>query len=235
LIELIRGDARLTGAALIGSGSRGWNDRWSDIDVGVGVVDSAPIDEVIADWTRLVENEFGILHQFDMRAGATLYRVFLLPNGLEIDLSFSPEEQFAARGPAFRLLFGKAAVVPPSAPPDLDELVGLGWLYVFHALSSLEREWSWRAEYFISAVRDQVLTLACLRLGEQIDYARGFDRLPTEITSPMRGALVTSLDDPSELRRALSIAVKGLLQEISSVRPQLSTALRDLFAPVTTD
>ncbi|MDP9222457.1 MAG: hypothetical protein M3P18_01100, partial [Actinomycetota bacterium] len=78
----------------------------------------------------------------------------------------------------------------------------------------------------------QALTLACLRMGEETAYARGFDRLPPEVTTPMKGALVQSLDEPLELRRALSIAVEGLLQEISFVDPQLATALRALFVDV---
>jgi hypothetical protein len=231
LIELLGRDSRLTGVAGIGSTSQGWSDHWSDIDVGVGVAGGVDIDEVVADWTRLLDGEFGILHRWDLRAGATLYRVFLLPTGLEIDLSFSPEDHFAARGPAFRLLFGKAAEPSEASLPDVDELVGLGWLFVWHALAALERQKHWSAEYFISATRDQVLTLACLRMGEETAYARGFDQLPSEVTTPMAGALVASLD-PSELRRALSVATEGLIQEISFVNPQLSQALRDLVDPL---
>ncbi|MDP9227252.1 MAG: hypothetical protein M3P18_26065, partial [Actinomycetota bacterium] len=189
------------------------------------------IDEVIADWTRLLDSEFGILHRWDLRAGATLYRRFLLPTGLEIDLSFSPEDHFAARGPAFVLLSGKAAEASEASPPDVDELVGLGWLFLWHALAALERQKYWSAEYFISATRDQVLTLACLRVGEETAYARGFDRLPKEITTPMQGALAASLD-PTELHRALSIAAEGLMQEISFVNPRLSRALRGLVDPM---
>jgi hypothetical protein len=231
LIELLRRDSRLTGAAGIGSTSQGWSDHWSDIDVGVGVAGGADIDEVIADWTRLIDSEFGILHRWDLGAGATLYRVFLLPSGLEIDLSFSPEDRFAARGPAFRLLFGKAAESSDASPPDVDELVGLGWLFVWHALAALDRQKYWSAEYFISATRDQVLTLACLRLGEETAYARGFDRLPSEVITPMKGALAASLD-PSELHRALSVAARGLIQEISFVNLPLSTAMRGLVDPL---
>jgi hypothetical protein len=231
LIELLRRDARLTGVAGIGSTSQGWSDHWSDIDVGVGVAGGVDIDEVIADWTQLLDSEFGVLHRWDLRAGATLYRVFLLPTGLEIDLSFSPEDHFAARGPAFVLLLGKAAKASEASAPDVDELVGLGWLFLWHALAALERQKYWSAEYFISATRDQVLTLACLHVGEETAYARGFDRLPKEITTPMQDALVATLD-PTELQRALSIAAEGLMQEISFVNPQLSIALRGLVDPM---
>jgi hypothetical protein len=230
LIELARHDARLTGAASIGSTSYGWRDGWSDIDLGLGVATSANFDEVVLDWTNLVDYEFGALHHFDVWSRATLYRVFLLSSGLEIDLSFSPAEHFGPRGPAFRLLFGSAES-PASIPTNVNEVMGLGWLFLFHAHAAIEREKYWRAEYFISAARDQLLTLACLRLGEETVDARGFDRLPIDVTAPIERSLVKSLA-PSDLSTALTIVARGLLQEISIVDHTLSTELRTLLMEV---
>jgi hypothetical protein len=68
-------------------------------------------------------------------------------------------------------------------------------------------------------------------VGEETAYARGFDRLPKEVTAPMQGALVATLD-PTELHRAMSIAAEGLIQEISFVNPQLSRAIRGLVDPM---
>ena len=42
-------------------------------------------------------------------------RLFLLPDALQVDLSFSPAEGFGPKGPDFRLLFGTASPPPPPA------------------------------------------------------------------------------------------------------------------------
>ena len=55
---------------------------------------------------------------FDVWSGTALYRVFLLPGCLQLDLSLAPQTSFGARAPSFRLLFGTAAELPaPSRRP----------------------------------------------------------------------------------------------------------------------
>jgi hypothetical protein len=57
-----------------------------------------------------------------------IYRVFLLPNTLQVDLAFAPAAQFGARAPTFRLVFGDAAEPAHIPPPSARELIGYGWL-----------------------------------------------------------------------------------------------------------
>jgi hypothetical protein len=228
LVELARRDDRVTGAALIGSGAGSRRDRWSDIDLGMGIAATIDTADVIRDWTELVETEFGCVHHFDVRSASSVYRVFLLPNGLELDLSFTPEIDFGPRGPAFRRLFGKAAAASPGSREDADELIGLGWHHALHAFVAIERKKYWLAEYWTSALRDQVLTLACLRLGEETAWGRGYDRLPAEMKIGMEPALVRSLD-PAELRRALGVVADGFLAEVAQRDNDLSSGLRSLM------
>lgn len=90
ILEMAQADTRITGGALIGSQAAGTEDSWSDIDVTFGVAAGNAIEVVINDWTQVLEREFGVLDHFDLHAGSSLYRVFLLPNGLEIDISVTP-------------------------------------------------------------------------------------------------------------------------------------------------
>jgi hypothetical protein len=45
----------------------------------------------------------------DLEAGPTIYRVFLLPDALQFDLSMTPAAEFRPAGPKFQLLFGETA------------------------------------------------------------------------------------------------------------------------------
>ncbi|WP_225448257.1 hypothetical protein [Streptacidiphilus sp. P02-A3a] len=53
----------------------------------------------------------------------------------------------------------------------------------------VERQRWWQAEHWVSAVRDQVLALACLRLGHPTGYAKGAHLLPPELTAPLAARL----------------------------------------------
>lgn len=230
ILEMAQADPRVTGGALVGSMAAGTEDSWSDIDITFGIATGNAIEAVLDDWTQMLEREFGVLSHFDLRSGSSIYRVLLLPDGLEIDLSVTPEEDFGARGPNFRELFGTARQLERTPQPELDaaSLIGLSWHHVLHARSSIERHKPWRAEYWISSIRDHILALACLRKGENAFHGRGLDRLPTSITDPLVDTLVRSLDE-AELRRALVATTRCLIAEIEEWDPALCARLRSIL------
>jgi hypothetical protein len=229
LLERARADDRVTGAALTGSAALGNEDRWSDVDVFLGVATSADLDEVVSDWTSAVHEEAGAVHHWDVHAGAALYRVFLLASGLQVDIAFTPESDFGARSPSFRVVFGEPVDVPTPEPPAFADVAGLGWLGILHASKAIERGRPWEAAYWIGSVRDQTLTLACLRLGESPHYSRGADGLPTGVTAPLEETLV-SAPRAGELRRALRAARQCLLEEIGQTDAPLADRLEHALA-----
>lgn len=228
ILEMARNDSRVTGGALIGSTAAGTEDNWSDIDVTFGIATGNAIEVVIDDWTQILEREFGVLDHFDLRSGSSIYRVFLLPNGLEIDISVTPEEDFGARGAHFHTLFGSAQQLKDMPPPDFRHIIGLSWHHVFHARSCIERQKRWQAEYWIGEIRNHTLALSCIRLGESSPHRRGVDKLPTAITDPLIDTFVRSLDEP-ELRRALSVATMCLITEIEKCDTTLCARLKPLL------
>ncbi|GIH90820.1 hypothetical protein ACFFMN_26310 [Planobispora siamensis] len=233
LLERAREDGRIAGAAITGSAAHDAEDRWSDIDLFFGVAAGSSLEEVLSDWSDFAYRELGAVHHFDLRSGPAIYRAFLLGELLEIDLGFTPVAAFGPLGTGgFRLVFGEAADRRAGAS-DPGHLIGLAWHHVLHARTSVERGAVWQAEYWISGVRDHTLALACLRLGHPAGYAKGADRLPAEITGPVREALVRALD-VGELSRALEAATRALLRELresdAGVAAALEGPLLDLAA-----
>lgn len=228
VLELARTDPRITAGALTGSTALGAQDAWSDIDVAFGIADGFTLDTVLQDWTAVLDREYSVIDHFDLRSGASVYRVFLLSDGLEVDVGVTPGQDFGARGPAFRALFGATHRREAASQPETGYLIGLGWHHVLHARSCIERGKPWQAEYWISGIRDHALALACIRLGEDAIYGRGVDRLPTAVTSPFAEALVRSLDEP-ELRRALAMATACLIGELEAGDALLCARLKPLL------
>jgi hypothetical protein len=228
LIEVARSDSRLSGGAITGSAALDAEDRWSDIDLAFGVRDASRIPEVLRDFSERMARDHGALHYLDVPSGAWIYRVFLLPSTLQVDLAFAPEAEFAARAPSFRLVFGNAVEkpLPPAAAPE--SLIGYAWLYALHARSSIARGRPWQAEYMISGMRDQVLALACVRHGLPSKEGRGIDRLPAEVTAPQEEGLVRSLET-SELSRAFRAVSTALIEEVRRADPALAGNLEPVL------
>jgi len=226
LLDRARDDPRVMGAAVTGSASHDAEDRWSDIDLFFGIEDGIALETALDDWTDFMRAELDARHHFDVRNASAVYRVFLLPDCLEVDLAFAPASKFGALGPTFHVVFGEPVEPCAIAPAEPDQLIGLAWHHVLHARICIERGRPWQAEHWISAVRDHTLALACLRLGQPADYAKGADELTREIQAPLEAALVRDLS-VQELRRALRVAVTALLGELHETDRELALQLRD--------
>jgi predicted nucleotidyltransferase len=212
LLEMAEADERVVGAAVVGSFSVGSGDRWSDLDLTFAVSDEAEVDQVIADWTRQLATDLDAVVLFDLPSGHTIYRVFLLPRCLQIDLSFTPAAWFRPRGPRFRLLFGDAGELLPPDPPDPRDLFGWAVVYARAARAYIARGRLWQAAHCIDGVRDRTLALACIRRNLESGHGRGYDDLPPTVLDPLRRSLVSSLA-PEALLEALKTSVDGLLRE----------------------
>jgi predicted nucleotidyltransferase len=236
LVAAAQIDPRVAGAALTGSAALDREDRWSDIDLALRLGAGADELDVVAEWTRRMYDECGAVHHLDVWRGETRFRVFLLANALQVDIAFWSWTGFRATGPAFLLQFGTANESPIPGPPAAAELIGTGWLYALHVRSSIARGRLWQAEYMVSAMRDQVLALACLRYGLPVSNGRGFDDLPREVTDSFAGLLVRSLD-AAELTRGFGLATEALISEArqadSALADRIAPVLRQLVSPLT--
>jgi hypothetical protein len=226
LLARAEADDAIVGAAFTGSHATGDGDRWSDTDLVLAV--RGELTTVLDRWTRWLYDEFGARHHWDLEAGPRIIRVFLLPGWVELDLTFAPEAAFGPRGPQWRTIFGRPRPLEPFPAPDRGTLAGLLWHHALHARICLERGRWWQAEHWISAMRDHVITLACLRLGHPAHYAKGAHLLPAELTARLEATLVGSLAEP-ELRRALAAAIEVAAGELSRSDPELGVRLQPML------
>jgi hypothetical protein len=214
LLRLAEGDERVVAGAAVGSLAMDGGDRFSDLDLTFGIDDRVPVADVLDDWTRTLVDELDAVHLADLERGPTTYRVFLLPDTLQFDLSMTSAAQFRPAGPRFRLLFGETAAGDTEAPnpPVPGELFGWGVIYALHARACIERGRVWQAEHYVGAVRDHALSLACLRQGRPAVQARGYDDLAADTLARFDDAHVGAVE-PDALRRALAASVAALVHE----------------------
>ena len=210
VLQLASSDSRVTAGAVVGSLALSDGDRWSDLDLTFAVADEFSIFDVLEDWTKTITTEFESARLFDLPSGPSIYRVFLLPNCLQFDLSFTPASKFGATSPKFKLLFGNAVERQYTPEPSAHELFGYA---VHHALRTrfcIERGKFWQAEYWINETRNYALRLACLRHGLSARFGRGFDDLPIDVRDKFATSLTASLDR-GDLLHAFQVVVEGFL------------------------
>jgi hypothetical protein len=228
VLRLAEEDPRVVAGAAVGSLAVDAGDRFSDLDQAFGIADEAPVAGVLDDWTRMLVGDLDAVQLADLERGPTTYRVFLLPDALQFDLSMTPAARFRPAGPRFRLLFGETGEAAFPTPPAASDLFGWGVIYALHSRACIERRRVWQAEHYVGAVRDHALSLACLRLGLPAVQARGYDDLPAEALARFEGVHVSSLE-PEALSAALAASVVALMREGAEARlPHAGTVAQRL-------
>ena len=221
-----RKDERVVAAAVVGSLAVDAADRYSDVDLTFAIADHVQVADVLEDWTRTLVRVSDAVRLVDLERGPITYRVFLLPDALQLDLSMTPAAQFRPAGPRFRLVFGETVAGEPGPTvgslfiptPALEEDVfGWGVIYGLHARACIERGRPWQAEHYIGAVRDHALSLACLREDVTAVQARGYDDISSETHDRLEDTHIGSLE-PDALRAALAASVNALLREGGEAR-----------------
>jgi hypothetical protein len=225
MLQLAEEDERVVAGAAVGSLADGSGDQFSDLDLTFGIADDVPVADVLDDWTRMLTEEMDAVQLADLEAGPTIYRVFLLADALQFDLSMTPATEFRPAGPRFQLLFGETAAdkleAPHRSPGGLfiptpaaaGDIFGWGVIY------------SLQAGHYVDAVRDHALSLACLNRGLPAVQARGYDQLPPETLAGFDRTHVDSVE-PDALRGALAASVVALLDEGADLPDVDAVALR---------
>ena len=216
-------DHRIAAAAIVGSGARGQEDRWSDIDLALRLSPGQDVDQVVQSWTASMYRTRDAVAHTDVWSGSTLYRVFLLASSLQVDISFWRDEEFRPRGGPFKLLFGEGRQPEQQDARSPQPFVGMGWLYALHARSSIARGRGIQALLMLNGMRDQVISLLCLREGLDPDHGRGVDLLPGSVRQRLIATIARGVER-EELIRAfteLTALLVGEVDQTSAVNPLL--------------
>lgn len=209
LLAKAKHDERIVSAAIIGSYAKGTVDRWSDIDLTFGVGEGYSVMAVLEDWTKRVREDYGGVDLLDVWRGNTIYRVFVLPGNLQLDISFSPEKEFGALNKDFVLLYGKQYDKPQQKETNVKDLYGWIIHHLIRTKYCIARNRLWQAEYWLSEARDYMLNILCIEQGLNADHGRGYDDLPKEITNKLKGAFIREINK-AEIERVLQLQLEIL-------------------------
>lgn len=229
LIAAAHNDPCITAAALVGSAAADREDAWSDIDLALRLAPALDPVDVVGSWTSALYDVHGAVAHVDLWSGPTLYRVFLLATSLQVDLSLWPHGEFAALGGGpFRLLFGETNDPPPTGIRSPEAVIGMAWLHALHARSSIARGRGLQSVYMLNGLREQVISLACIRHGASPDQGRGVDQLPDALKQQITNTLIGSTH-VDELRRCFGLLADSLTAEVEVVDPSRVESLQPVL------
>jgi hypothetical protein len=226
VLERARRDDRIAGGAIVGSFATGTADRWSDLDLAFALRGDAAAGPLLHEWGSWLAEEEAAVHLFDLQADTAIYRVFLLPRALQLDVSIRPERDFDS-GPGFELVFGSAAPPKPTVPPSTLDLFGWAVVFAIHLRACVERGRLWQADYDLGELRERGLALACVRRGLKSSYGRGFDELPAELLARFADARAPTVTT-SDLCVAAARGIDLLLAEAIDLDPRAAALASDL-------
>lgn len=225
LLEALREDQRVAGVLIVGSGSEGFEDIYSDIDLSIVIEHAQDVYPAFQEWGTKLK---GLLPVFccveSIRGPNVNLWVILLDNFLEIDACFHCLDDLTASKGCWKTAFDRSGKIegimqtswangsPPNFREVYDRRVSWVWYYAIHATIAAQRGQCWKALYELEQVRSAAIELRGLREGLETKRFRHVDQMPEEFLSGIGQTLAASLETP-EIMRALRVATELFFYE----------------------
>ena len=179
---------------LVGSGAKGFRDRFSDIDLTAVLDENSDVDGFLTEYQEYLNSEFDVM--INHRVWGRPLAVAVLDNLLEIDISAVFLHELRAVRESWKVLSdrsGQAEKVMQdtwseraSADTSGRAVSGFNgaawgfWHYLMYAALAVKRGDLWRACWEIQYVRDMIVDLTGLESGVETKRYRDVGQFPVE-------------------------------------------------------
>lgn len=235
-------DRRIAGVIVVGSGSVGFADDYSDVDLDVVMHAAQDVAPVVAEWTARIRAMFAVWGQFSVDyAPDSFLRGFLLEDYLELDIGFVHLGNLQAGKWRWRVAFDRSGQIEgiqqrtwaahqgPNVRAEYDHAIGGIWHYVLHVAVAARRGTVWRALMDLDSARQLAVEMAGLRHDLNVKRGRDADRLPAEFRAALERSLPGSAT-PETIMRALRAATECFFDQARAVAQTLDVESPDVLA-----
>ncbi len=242
LLAALATDERIAGVIVVGSGSVGFEDAYSDVDLDVVMYAADDVAPVCDAWTERIRAMFEVWGQFSTNyAPDSFLRGFLLADYLEVDIGFVHLGNLQAGKWRWRVAFDRSGQIEAiqqrtwtgrqrtDAHAVYEHAVGGIWHYVLHVAVAARRGQVWRALHDLDAVRLLAFELAGLRYELDVTRGRQADQLPAEFLAALEETLPGS-SAPADILRALRAATACFFEQARAVAAMLGDEPPDALA-----
>ena len=197
LIDNFKNREEVLSIMLVGSATRGFRDRFSDLDLSIVVTNLDDIDDIFNKTISEISKIDKIVSNENMKE--RYLQVFLLNNYLEIDIGYYTLDTIYARRKNYKVIYDKTNKVDNIMKESLskiDENKGttdkvdmkkviesvdsILWYSVFHTITSFIRNDKYRSYYELNDVRNITIDLIGKRFNVESKKHREINNLPLE-------------------------------------------------------
>lgn len=195
IIESLKKRDEILSVILVGSGSIGFRDKLSDLDLAIIVKDLNNLNYVFNKTKEEISLIDKIVSEEDMIDRKL--QVFLLNNYLEVDIGYYSLEDIYARRENYKIIFDKTAKVDKLMKEswekmklinkgttdivDMKKLISyidsILWYNVIHCVNAYYRKNKYRCYYELNDIRNIAIDLVCKRNNVESKKHRGIELL----------------------------------------------------------
>ena len=199
LVENISKLDEIIGIVIVGSGSHGFRDKYSDIDLALVYDENYEINNVFKTIYETVSREYRVATVLD-QLGRNL-QVILLDNYLEIDIGYYTTESIIARRKNYKVVYDRSGSLAEKLSISWDEnstsFMGTTssvdiktelfrtdanlWYCLIHTVNSFLRGEKYRCYYELEELRRSLISLIGKRVSLETKRYRDVDRFDTTV------------------------------------------------------
>lgn len=227
ITEFMQQNEHIAALIAVGSGSYGYNDELSDLDMVVAVDGYENIDAVKEYIRSRLEEKLKFI--YFKQPPNTPMQVYLTDNFLEIDIGFGAYRDAAAFNKNWKVLFDKTGTVAEAMQKSADKAENMPntekynkklaevsdrvWHNLMHTAVAIKRGQYWRAFTELNIVRDMLIELLGIRYFLDMGRGKETDKLPAEELTLLKKTLVTDFS-PATLWLCLDALTDAVYTEL---------------------
>ncbi|MBS4196807.1 aminoglycoside 6-adenylyltransferase [Lederbergia citri] len=190
----------IQGLLLVGSGSKGFKDEFSDLDLLIVVKNSQDVVQIHDQLLKHIHQNFHVLKEKVYRHEEDIFvTCFFFANFLELDLGVWSKSKLRATKPHWKVIFDREdneiqrlleeSLTSQSFTSIVEtrkESLSFIWQFFRSATVALKRQQYIKALKDIDVIRDQIIRFLCIRNGINYDFDKSIDHLESPFLSKLK-------------------------------------------------
>ncbi|MCR2822186.1 nucleotidyltransferase domain-containing protein [Lederbergia panacisoli] len=201
----------IQGLLLVGSGSKGFRDEFSDLDLLVVVKNSEDVVHIQDLLREHIKHHFLVLKEKVYRHEEDIFvTCFFFDHFLELDLGVWSKSKLRATKPHWKVIFDsenneiqrllKESLSSRSVSnfnETVKDSLSFIWQFFRSAAVALKRKQYIKALKDIDFIRDQIIHFLCLQNGVNDDFEKSIDKIDSPFLSKLKRTYEVKMNDES--------------------------------------
>lgn len=188
LVRIMKSIDDIGGVILVGSGAKGFTDKWSDIDLSIVVLEEKKTRKVWETINHEITSSFNLIKMaFNEYGENNFLSIVFLDNYLELDIGVISINNLVAKKRPWNVLYDRAGTVAKKMGNswkekrifeqslEIEESLNSIWYHIKNGAFALKRNKLWRATKEIEELRNEIVMVRALQENKVAKHFRDVD------------------------------------------------------------